>query len=378
MQRTTASAIVLVSLLASGVAAAQGEFDSSGEQQMLARINAMRAERQLAPLQRHDGLDAAARAHATDMAAQQQLTHVSPTSGTPADRVRSAGVSVTTVAQNVALHRTADQAQEALGASEAHRANMMNGSMTHVGLAALRTEQGVYVTQVFAVMAPPPPPAPAPVEAAPPAAEPERDDCISPIPGVSFCGPLPAPLLQEVQPPPPPIALPVPRIEQAPLPAPVPLPAPQASPLPAGPLTAQPGTNGTVLVQRTPDGIRVTGYWVYASNRWWWYPMPAGARPGQRLTPDLSVNRPPPGVSPHLFGAPRAVAPQRVMPPPQPRAQLLMQPQPRAQVIIQPQNGAFYAVPPPPMVGQPDRRYHRAHARWLRQYRRWLAQQGAL
>ncbi|MCZ7683924.1 MAG: CAP domain-containing protein [Sandaracinaceae bacterium] len=165
---STASAVVLGCLLASGVAAAQ-DFDAAGEQQMLARINAMRAAQQLGPLARHDGLDAAARAHSQDMAAQNALTHVSPTTGTPADRVRRAGVSATTIAENVALHRSAEDAHQALLGSDAHRANMMSPDITHVGLAALRTDRGVYVTQVFAAIGAPAPPA---VAAAPAVAAP--------------------------------------------------------------------------------------------------------------------------------------------------------------------------------------------------------------
>ncbi|MCA9610452.1 MAG: hypothetical protein KC619_32875, partial [Myxococcales bacterium] len=140
---------LLGGLLVPTLATAQS-FDTAGEQEMLARINAMRAAQSLAPLERSGGLDAAARAHSSDMAAQQALTHVSDTSGTPADRVRAAGVTASTVAENVALHRTTMEAHEALVGSDAHRANMLSPDATHIGLAALPTERGIYVTQVFA------------------------------------------------------------------------------------------------------------------------------------------------------------------------------------------------------------------------------------
>lgn len=404
----TASAVLFASLLLTTGAASAQDFDAAGEQAMLARINAMRAAQGLAPLTRHSGLDAAARAHSSDMASQGALTHVSESSGTPADRVRAAGVTASTIAENVALHRTASEAHAALLGSDAHRSNMMSADVTHVGLAALRTERGVYVTQVFAaIAAPAPPPAvaaapvePAPVEpalvapapAAPvepapseaptdepgpavvaeqaPAAPPARlegADCITPVPGVRLCGRLPAPSIQRVEP--------EARVEAAP---PVAAPPAVAAPsAPAASLHVQPGSNGTVVIQRTADNARVEGYWVYGSGRWWYYPMHPGAQAGQRLQPDLSVSGPPPGFPAHPGGAPRAV-PQprayRVAPP----ARVPAQPaQPHAQITIAP-GTAFYAVPPPPMTGTPDRSWRRAHRQWMRAYRRWLRQQARL
>lgn len=409
---STASAVVLGCLLVSGVAAAQ-DFDAAGEQQMLARINAMRAAQQLAPLARHDGLDAAARAHAQDMAAQNALTHVSPTTGTPADRVRRAGVSASTVAENVALHRSAEDAHQALLGSDAHRANMMSPDITHLGLAALRTDRGVYVTQVFATLAAPAPPAvaaapaaPAPAVAAPAvaapaapavaapaapaiagpgqaasgaAASPREQDCFSPLPGVRICGQLPAPSVE--RPAAPAAAAPV---------APV-APAPQAPAAPApsaARLVVQPGTNGTVIHAHAADG-RVEGYWVYGSGRWWYYPMPPGAQPGQQLQPDLRVSGPPPGFPEHPFGPPHGAPPvaprphawQAVPPPPPIASPVILDPR-AGQLTVAPGTIApgttFYAVPPPPMMGAPDRAWRRSHAQWSRAYRRWLRDQARL
>lgn len=415
MRRQLITTAVLASclLLTSGLASAQ-DFDSAGEQQMLARINAMRAAQSLPPLSRHDALDAAARAHSSDMASQGALTHVSESTGTPADRVRRAGVTASTIAENVALHRSAGEAHEALIGSDAHRGNMMSSDATHVGLAALRTERGVYVTQVFASIAPPAPAeAPAPIAPAivpapiapaivpgpqAPAAEAPTEpaeqgaDCITPVPGVRLCGRLPARSAQ-------PVEAPAPRVE-----APPPVAAAPAAPL-AGPPThlhVQPGTNGTVVIQRTPDNSRVEGYWVYGSGRWWYYPMPLGAQAGHRLEPDMSVSGPPPGFPAHPFGPPatphtfpaqpyRPAYPQpqafQVAPPPTAHTFPLQpyrpaQPPPvqapaQAQITIAP-GTVFYSVPPPPMVGNPDGSWRRAHREWTRAYRRWLRDQARL
>jgi len=349
-------------LLAPGLASAQ-DFDTAGEAQMLARINAMRAAQNRAPLARHPSLDAAARGHTADMARQQALTHVSETSGTPADRVRAAGVSADSVSENVALHRSAASAHEALIGSDAHRGNMLDGDMTHIGLAALPTEAGVYVTQVFAQIVPE---AEAEAEPAPPAPAP------------------PAEAQQaEAAPPPPPSP---PSGGDA---------APEATDDPApggGTLAVQPGSNGTVVVHRNDQG-RVLAYWVFGSGRWWYYPFPPGARPGQRLQVDPSVQGPPPGFAdgrpaPPDHPAVRAPGAATQAPPPQ-QAQARPIPPERgggAGVTIAPFRGRievrpgapFYGTPPPPMGGRPTPGWRRAYRGWLRQYRRWQRRQERL
>lgn len=351
--RTSVAALLGV-LLVPGLVAAQS-FDAAGEQQMLARINAMRAAQNLPALTRHDALDAASRAHSADMAAQQTLTHVSDTSGTPADRVRAAGITASTVAENVALHRTTMEAHEALIGSDAHRANMLSPDATHVGLAALPTERGIYVTQLFARIAAAAPAAPPPPVAAIPVPPPPSavDVPTGPPPGT----------------PPPPAA---PELVEA-------VPSPAAPP--AGSLQEQPGSNGTVVVHRDDQG-RVLAYWVYGSGRWWYYPFPPGAQPGQQLRVDPSVEGPPPGFPAHP-GGPVVQAP----PPSYPPAQPLPPPGGRTitiapfagSVTMSPGPGTtFYAVPPPPMVGTPTRAWRRQHSAWLRAYRRWQAEQARL
>lgn len=163
MPRTLLLALSLL-LGLSSVAAAQ-DFDAAGEAAMLDRINALRADQELAPLSRVDALDAVARAHSAEMARTRQLAHVSDATGTPEDRVRAAGVDAGRIAENVANHQATAGAQEALEASAPHQANMLDPNVTQVGLGSVRTEQGVFVTQVFTD-------SPAPAEAAPEAEAP--------------------------------------------------------------------------------------------------------------------------------------------------------------------------------------------------------------
>ncbi len=242
--------LCLVALVAAPVGAQDRGFDAGGESAVLDRINEIRQQAGAGVLARDPALDSAARTHSLDMAAADQLMHVSPTTGTPIDRVHAVGHSTGEVAENVAMHTGALEAQEALEASDAHLANMLNPRFTHVGVAVARDESGVYVTQVFARIE-------APVAQAP-------------------SEPVVPPQVQAPQ-------------VQAPQ---VQAPQVQAVPAPLAP-SGQTGAPGEVVTVRTEQGATV-GFWVCGSARWWYYPLPAGTTAGQ-LQPDLAVVGSPPG-----------------------------------------------------------------------------------
>jgi len=246
-------AATAVTALTSSGAAAQ-ERDEAGEAAILERLNDLRSEAGLSPLSRDARLDAAARTHSADMAWHQMLEHVSPRTGSPADRVESTGLEVGVLAENVAFDGSSAEAQAGLEASPAHAQNMLAGAMTHVGISAVYADGGVYVTEVFASIAGTGTEAPA----------------------------VRAPVV-------------------APAPAPVPVPAVAPAPVVAAPAAVAPATEApagasTVAVTQ-PGQRRVAGYWVSHAGRWFYYPMPADAQPGQRLTPDLSVTGGPPGYA---------------------------------------------------------------------------------
>jgi uncharacterized protein YkwD len=257
---------VAVAML-STMAYAQPRFDAEGESSMLARINQMRNAQSIAPLVRHEGLDAAAREHSADMAEHRQLAHVSERTGDPGARVGRAGVQAQRIAQNVARRATTLEAYQSILESEANRRQLLDPTLTHIGLAATVGEDGVYVTQVLARIAPPE--VLDPVEPVPPPAVLDLPEAVPETPPVEADAPSGP---DAVAPPAPTAALPAP---------------------PAPPATAAPG----VPVVRIPaDRVgRVAGYWVQYQGRWWYYPVPADARPGQALRPDPSVQGPPPG-----------------------------------------------------------------------------------
>src|SRR5438270_6167570 len=90
-------------------------IDTQAETQLLELTNQARGEAGVGPLQQHDGLTQAARAHAAEMAAQQQISHQFP--GEPALTDRIAIVSdahLDRAAENVAYAGNADRVEVTL------------------------------------------------------------------------------------------------------------------------------------------------------------------------------------------------------------------------------------------------------------------------
>ncbi|MEO0326189.1 MAG: CAP domain-containing protein, partial [Myxococcota bacterium] len=247
-------------MAAPGVATLADDRDLAGEAEIVANVNALRAEAGLDALSRDSALDRAAALHSRDMQASGQLVHVSERTGNPADRVRGAGVQPERVGENIAQGADAAAAYASIVASEVHREQLLDPAFTHLGVAVVRSERGVYLTQVLARLTP------AATQAPPPAA---------PVP-------LPPPSVQDV--PEAPAADAVPRVEAAPSGA---TPALDGPPLPP---------NAPLL--RVPVLTRpVRGYWVWHANRWWYFDLPENAQAGQLLRPNLDVTGPPPGYA---------------------------------------------------------------------------------
>ena len=108
------------------------------EERLLALLNAARAEAHVAPVRSDDELAAVARSHSQDMADHGFFGHVSPTTGTPADRVhRGRLTGLVRFGENVALGTNAEEAHSGLMGSPGHRANMLQAEYTHVGIGAV-------------------------------------------------------------------------------------------------------------------------------------------------------------------------------------------------------------------------------------------------
>lgn len=140
-----------VDLAFSGITGLELEPDPAAEHTLLELLNQERADAGLSPLQSDSALAEVGRAHGREMFSLGFLGHVSPTTGSAADRLAAAGLAYPLSGENIALAPTAELAHEGLMNSPAYRANVLNPSFTRVGVAALRSaEHGLMVIQEFA------------------------------------------------------------------------------------------------------------------------------------------------------------------------------------------------------------------------------------
>jgi uncharacterized protein YkwD len=130
-------------------------------------VDAPEAEKRLLALMNHDrtaaGLPAliwdervaeVARAHSEEMRRTKVVSHVSPTTGSAADRVKLAKIKTAVVLENVARAYGVGEAHAGLMNSPGHRANLMSATATHVGIGAVLGDEvsgrrELFVTQVF-------------------------------------------------------------------------------------------------------------------------------------------------------------------------------------------------------------------------------------
>jgi uncharacterized protein YkwD len=119
------------------------------EARMLALLNEARAAAKLNPVQPDPELREIALGHSSDMVDHNFFGHVSPSTGTPADRVHRSGALITISGENVAAAPTPEVAHEGLMSSPGHRANMLRPEFTHVGIGARKNDNGLVVTMVF-------------------------------------------------------------------------------------------------------------------------------------------------------------------------------------------------------------------------------------
>jgi uncharacterized protein YkwD len=134
------------------------ESEAEVEAKLFALTNEARraaGRRPLAPL---PALTEVARRHSADMAKNHFVAHVSPTTGTPSDRLRRAGVGAIYVLENVGVASSAREVHEGLMGSPGHRTNILDPNATHLGVGVVRDPSsggGLIVTENFAAVAVP-------------------------------------------------------------------------------------------------------------------------------------------------------------------------------------------------------------------------------
>jgi uncharacterized protein YkwD len=133
---------------------------ADGEARMLALVNRDRVAAGLAPLAADPALAAVARAHSQEMKRTGIVGHVSPTPGDASDRAARAGIHTGLLLENIARAYGLAEAETGLMNSPGHRANLMNPSVTHVGIgietgAEVGGRRELLVTQMFRRIPPP-------------------------------------------------------------------------------------------------------------------------------------------------------------------------------------------------------------------------------
>jgi uncharacterized protein YkwD len=123
-------------------------------QRLLSLLNRDRKAAGLQPLTWDDRVAKVAQGHSEEMRRTKVVAHVSPTTGSAADRVRAAGIKTAVVLENVARAYGVGEAHAGLMNSPGHRANLMSPTATHVGMAVVLGDdvsgrRELFVTQVF-------------------------------------------------------------------------------------------------------------------------------------------------------------------------------------------------------------------------------------
>jgi hypothetical protein len=125
---------------------------------LLELLNGERRAIGLAELPADPKLARIAAAHNADMLAHGFMGHTSPSTGTTAERVASAGIRTSLVLENIGRGYSLKEVHASLMESPGHRGNLLNPLATQVGIAvSVRAEQGHYVylvTQLFTRVTP--------------------------------------------------------------------------------------------------------------------------------------------------------------------------------------------------------------------------------
>jgi uncharacterized protein YkwD/uncharacterized membrane protein required for colicin V production len=135
----------------SGMTALDLGNDPVAEQTLLGLLNQERADAGLSPLQPDSALAEVGHAHGREMFALGYFGHVSPKTGSAANRLASAGLIYPLSGENIALATGPEVAHEWLMNYPAYRANILNPGFTRVGITVLRSgDHELMVTQEFA------------------------------------------------------------------------------------------------------------------------------------------------------------------------------------------------------------------------------------
>ena len=123
----------------------------SYELQVLNLVNEQRANYGLPALNYSTELEAVAYSHSKDMAQNNYFSHTNLAGKSPFDRIKAAGISYRSAAENIAAgQKTPQEVVNAWMNSQGHRANILNSSVTKMGVGIYSGgSYGIYWTQLF-------------------------------------------------------------------------------------------------------------------------------------------------------------------------------------------------------------------------------------
>ncbi|HKY51684.1 MAG TPA: CvpA family protein [Candidatus Limnocylindria bacterium] len=124
--------------------------DMVAERQMLELVNEERTAAGLRPLAWDESLVPVARQHSEEMFRLKYFSHQSPVSGSPFDRLRTAGIRYTRAGENLAYAQSVAVAHRGLMQSPGHRENILRPEFTQMAVGVISAgPYGRMFTQLF-------------------------------------------------------------------------------------------------------------------------------------------------------------------------------------------------------------------------------------
>ncbi|MEN8149553.1 MAG: CAP domain-containing protein [Planctomycetota bacterium] len=115
-------------------------------------VNAERNAAGAPPLEWHEGAAEVAYLHSLDMDVRDFFDHTNPDGELPWDRLTAAGIAWSQVGENIAYgYPTPAAVMDGWMNSPGHRANILNGNYTHLGIGVHDNGLTIWWTQVFLV-----------------------------------------------------------------------------------------------------------------------------------------------------------------------------------------------------------------------------------
>ena len=124
--------------------------DPVAERQLVDLVNEERRQRGIKSLVLDERLVSVARAHSQEMFTLKYFSHESPVSGSPFDRLKSAGITYSRAGENLAYAQSVSVAHRALMESPGHRENILRSEFTRIGIGVINAPAyGRMITQLF-------------------------------------------------------------------------------------------------------------------------------------------------------------------------------------------------------------------------------------